>query len=72
MTSRFVSIDLGQLRSVTGGADAPTAPPQPPPPQPQPQPGSNTQWMQNAASCARIGGPVLGAICGAMTPTPAY
>jgi hypothetical protein len=71
MTSNFASIDLGQLVSVTGGADAPAAPP-PPPPQPQPQGGSSTQWIQNTATCTRIGGPILGAICGVMTPSPAY
>jgi hypothetical protein len=68
MTSNFVAIDLGQLGGVTGGADAPATPPPPPPP----QGGSSTQWIQNAATCTRIGGPVLGAICGAMTPSPAY
>jgi hypothetical protein len=71
--SNFHSITLAQLDCVTGGADTQAAPaPAPAPTQPAPQGGSDTQWIRNTVNCTRIGGPVLGAICGALTPTPAY
>ena len=72
-------LDITQLAAVTGGAAAtPTPPPPPKPQQPQQPPqqpkqgGPDTQWIQNTISCARIGGPILGALCGVLTPSPAY
>jgi hypothetical protein len=76
--SNVQAITLVQLNCVTGGADAkPAAPTTPAPQQPAPQPaptggGNDTQWIKNTINCTRIGGPVLGAICGIMTPSPAY
>ena len=85
MTNSFASIELEALHAVTGGADKPTTPPTKQPTQPvqhpqptqtptqtQPHGNSDTQWISNTVRCARIGGPVLGAICGILTPTPAY
>lgn len=87
MTTNFFALDLEALSVVTGGADKPAQPQQQQPqtqqpqtqqprpqPQPQPQPhgNSDTQWITNTARCARVGGPILGALCGIFTPTPAY
>lgn len=72
--THFASVDVVSLSLVTGGQQAQQpSQPQAPAPQPQqPRGGNDTQWISNAAKCARVGGPVLGAICGALTPTPAY
>jgi len=80
MSNSFQSIDFAQLNCVIGGAAKPATPapapaPAPAPrpaPQPAPSGGNDTQWIKNTINCARIGGPVLGAICGVLTPSPAY
>ena len=63
MTNNFESIDIAILDQVAGGEQKP---------QPKPQPADETKWIKNTVKCTRIGGPILGAICGALTPTPAY
>lgn len=73
--THFQSVDVVSLACVTGGQQAPQpSQPKPQPQQPKPSGGgsNDTQWISNAAKCARIGGPLLGAVCGALTPTPAY
>ena len=74
--THFQTIDVVTLTQVNGGQQrpAPPTPPRPPqqsrPPQ-QPQPADETRWIRNTVRCARVGGPVLGALCGILTPTPA-
>lgn len=65
MNSNLEAIELSALTQVTGGKDK-----QPQQPQ-QPQPADETSWIKNTVKCTRIGGPVLGALCGILTPTPA-
>ena len=82
MQTNFASIDLEALHTVVGGADKPAAPPAPTPtptpaPRPTPTPapqrgGNDTAWIRNTITCTRSGGPLLGALCGALTPSPAY
>lgn len=63
MTHNLESIDLSILTQVAGGQQQPR-------PQ-QPQPADQTKWIKNTVKCTRIGGPLLGAVCGILTPTPA-
>ncbi|HEX3764991.1 MAG TPA: hypothetical protein VHW23_40125 [Kofleriaceae bacterium] len=65
MTQTFESIDAVALTQVSGGE-------QKQPSQPQPKPSDQTQWIKNTVKCTRIGGPLLGAACGILTPSPAY
>jgi hypothetical protein len=72
MTHNFESIDLAMLTQVAGGKQQ-QPPPQPQPrQQPQPRPADDSQWIRNTVKCARVGGPLLGALCGVLTPSPAY
>jgi hypothetical protein len=66
MNNQLEAIELSTLDQVAGGADKPQSQ------QPAPQPSDQTQWIKNTVKCTRIGGPVLGAVCGILTPTPAY
>lgn len=64
MTNQLQTIDVVTLTEITGGQQQPK-------PQPKPQAADETKWVRNAAKCARVGGPILGALCGVLTPTPA-
>jgi hypothetical protein len=62
MTNNLEALEVSALHQVTGGKDAP---------QPKPQKADETKWIKNTIKCTKIGGPLLGAACGILTPTPA-
>jgi hypothetical protein len=64
MTSNLEAIEVSALNQVSGGKDQPPA-------QPKPEKADETKWIKNTIKCTKIGGPLLGAACGILTPTPA-